>query len=50
MLRLRATTPPGTLREMSTDEIRARIHEFYLVTLNGESMGCFRIFEPATAR
>ena len=50
IVRLRAGTEPGTLREMSIDEIRARIHDFYLVTLNGESIGCFRIFEPATAR
>lgn len=46
VVNLRSGTLPGELKEMSLDEIQYKIHEFYLVIMDGKSVGCFRVFEP----
>ncbi len=46
VVRLRWDTLPWELKELAIDEIQAKIYEFYLVIINGNSVGCFRIFEP----
>lgn len=46
VVNLRSGTLPGELKEMSLDEIQYKIHEFYLVIMDGTSVGCFRVFEP----
>lgn len=44
IITLRSPTEPGDLKPLSPDEIAYRIHEFFLVLMNGETIGCFRIF------
>lgn len=44
--KLRTITAPGDLKPILADELREKIHEFFIVTMNGESAGCFRIFHP----
>jgi hypothetical protein len=44
--KLRSLALPGELKELSIDEIQSRIHEFFLITMSDNSIGCFRIFVP----
>ncbi len=44
IITLRSHTELGDLKQLSPDEIAYRIREFFLVIMNGETVGCFRIF------
>ena len=48
IVKLRADTLPWELKELNLDEIRSRIHEFFLITMDEKSVWCFRIFEPVS--
>jgi hypothetical protein len=43
---LRSWTPEGTLKPIDTEALRDIIHEFYVVVMQGEFVGCFRVFQP----
>lgn len=43
---LRSNTSVWVLKPISSEELRTIIHQFYVVVMQWEFVGCFRVFEP----
>lgn len=47
---LRSQAPEGSLKIIDPHQLKDIIHEFYVVIMQGEFVGCFRIFQPTSLK
>jgi hypothetical protein len=47
---LRSQAPEWSLKPIDSNALQAIIHEFYVIVMRGEFVGCFRVFQPSSLK